>query len=324
MSEQAIWYYLDHGEQRGPISIDELKRRAAAGRFTPEDLVWREGLAEWTAAKHVPELVGGSAQPQPMGASPTLPSPGMSGAPAYDTAPGQPVYHDYAPPGQPYQPQRSRAKMLAALLWAAFAMQVVTALLDLYATRTIPNWSSPDGYIPDDKMPLVMLIGVVGLGTSVLTIVTIVFYCVWAFGANKNARALGADGMTHSAGWTVGWFFIPIANLWKPYQAIKEVAEASDPTRGPGDWKGVGVPAIFGWWWAAWIVNNIVSNATLRMAFNNDPTVVASSAYLSLVALPIAAAATWLAIRVIQHIERCQREKAEQLFGADRLDGSPY
>ena len=61
-------------------------------------------------------------------------------------------------------------------------------------------------------------------------VVVIVLFCIWIYRANYNARQLGATDMQFSPGWAVGWNFIPIANLWKPYQAMREIWQASaDP-----------------------------------------------------------------------------------------------
>ena len=54
MSSQ--WHYTEKGQQRGPISADELKSRAATGALAPEDLVWKEGMAEWLPARSVKGL----------------------------------------------------------------------------------------------------------------------------------------------------------------------------------------------------------------------------------------------------------------------------
>ena len=47
------WYYARENRQMGPVSPAELKRLAAAGELGPDDLVWREGMTEWSAAKNV-------------------------------------------------------------------------------------------------------------------------------------------------------------------------------------------------------------------------------------------------------------------------------
>ncbi len=41
------WHYAEDGQQRGPVAQEEFDRLAAAGRITPETLVWREGMDQW-------------------------------------------------------------------------------------------------------------------------------------------------------------------------------------------------------------------------------------------------------------------------------------
>jgi hypothetical protein len=50
---QVEWYYARGNKQSGPVSSLELKRLAGAGDLRPEDLVWREGMTEWSAARNV-------------------------------------------------------------------------------------------------------------------------------------------------------------------------------------------------------------------------------------------------------------------------------
>jgi serine/threonine protein kinase len=51
------WYFIQKGKQRGPIAEKALKAMFMARTLRPEDLVWREGLPDWTAAKNVEGLV---------------------------------------------------------------------------------------------------------------------------------------------------------------------------------------------------------------------------------------------------------------------------
>lgn len=74
----------------------------------------------------------------------------------------------------------------------------------------------------------------------------------WVYQANSNARHLGATGMRFTPGWSVVWFMIPIANLWKPYQVLKEICNASYDRAG---WKDRVAPILLKWWWFAYILN---------------------------------------------------------------------
>jgi hypothetical protein len=51
-----MWYYASQGQQRGPISEEQLQAMVRDGSLTREDLVWREGMPAWQAAGEVAGL----------------------------------------------------------------------------------------------------------------------------------------------------------------------------------------------------------------------------------------------------------------------------
>jgi len=67
----------------------------------------------------------------------------------------------------------------------------------------------------------------IGLGLLGIQLTTSILFLMWIYRANSNARQLGAQGMKFSPGWSVGFYFIPILWFWKPYQAMKEIWQAS-------------------------------------------------------------------------------------------------
>jgi hypothetical protein len=103
--------------------------------------------------------------------------------------------------------------------------------------------------------------GIIGVAYIVLLLATSVLVLAWIYGGNRNAHALGATGMRFTPCWAVGWYFIPIFNLWKPYQAMKEIWKASAD---PGNWQAQPRSALLPWWWFLWIVSCIVANAMFR------------------------------------------------------------
>jgi hypothetical protein len=56
MGASTVWYYAQDGVQIGPVSFDELKAAAAAGKVTPNDYVWNDGLPNWVVAHTVAGL----------------------------------------------------------------------------------------------------------------------------------------------------------------------------------------------------------------------------------------------------------------------------
>jgi hypothetical protein len=52
---QSYWY-VEKGEQRGPVDVDEAARLIKSGAITRDSLVWAEGMADWTPASQVEGL----------------------------------------------------------------------------------------------------------------------------------------------------------------------------------------------------------------------------------------------------------------------------
>jgi uncharacterized protein DUF4328 len=57
--------------------------------------------------------------------------------------------------------------------------------------------------------------------SAVLDVTAFIILLIWQFRAAKAARAL-AYPARRSPGWGVGFWFIPVVNLWLPYQAIRD------------------------------------------------------------------------------------------------------
>ena len=104
--------------------------------------------------------------------------------------------------------------------------------------------------------------GLIGLAQIVISIVSGILILRWIHRANWNARALGARNMDFTPGWSIGWYFVPFMNLWKPYMAMKEIWRASAR---PGGWQGQIVPNLLGLWWFFWIVSSVLGNASFRL-----------------------------------------------------------
>jgi hypothetical protein len=88
----------------------------------------------------------------------------------------------------------------------------------------------------------------------VLMLVTAIVFLMWVHRANANLRALSGVPMRFTPGWSVGWFFVPIMSLFRPYQVVREIWHVSHGTTGAGH----GAVTL---WWALFIVSGVVSGA---------------------------------------------------------------
>ncbi|HEX8522124.1 MAG TPA: SPFH domain-containing protein [Tepidisphaeraceae bacterium] len=55
---QATWFVAIDGQQKGPMSVEQLREEMTAGRVGRQTLVWKNGMVNWAAVEHVAELSG--------------------------------------------------------------------------------------------------------------------------------------------------------------------------------------------------------------------------------------------------------------------------
>ncbi|QGX61804.1 DUF4328 domain-containing protein [Alteromonas mediterranea] len=135
----------------------------------------------------------------------------------------------------------------------------------------------------------------------------------WIYQANQNARQLGAKDMAFSPGWSIGFYFIPIVSLWKPYQAMKEIWQAS---QNPSNWPAEKVSSILGIWWFFWIANSIAGQAAFRLSRRAEEiseimNVNLVSQASEVISIPLALV-TWLLIKNVSNVQRVMRERSDE------------
>lgn len=118
--------------------------------------------------------------------------------------------------------------------------------------------------------PIFILLLVNWLVSVLIIISTVVHFCKWMYRANKNLRGLGANDLTDSPRWAAAWIFIPFVNLYKPYQAMSEIARASIS---PQSWRNVTTPSIIAGWWFMWIASIIAGSVSGQISFHENQKV---------------------------------------------------
>ena len=149
-------------------------------------------------------------------------------------------------------------------------------------------------------------IGIIGLSVRVPTTILVLS---WIRRANCNMRALGAKGLRFSPAGSIGWYFVPLLSLWRPYQAMREIWQGS---MNPRDWLAVPVPRMLPFWWSLWCVSWCLSILYGSLFW----ALVGSSSTGGLVAINIVAevwvlvdaAAALLLMTIMARIQRAQAE----------------
>jgi hypothetical protein len=164
-----------------------------------------------------------------------------------------------------------------------------------------------------------LLVIATGLGTSIA-------FLMWIHRAHRNLPSLGARDLRFTPGWAVGWFFIPIMNLFRPYQVMREVWAESDPAAlTPDPWSGDPSPprgsSLVGWWWGLYLIMEFVNQAAFRASIRAEtPEASLAAEWVSMVGDLITFPAAIVAIRLVQIITRNQEDRHRVLSGASPVE----
>jgi hypothetical protein len=101
--------------------------------------------------------------------------------------------------------------------------------------------------------------GLLALGLIPMNLIWNILYLVATYRATANAHVLGNPRPQTSAGFAVGSYFIPILNLFKPFQAMKECYAACRVDAG----------ALLGWWWGTHIGCMVLTQISTRLTLNS-------------------------------------------------------
>ena len=112
------------------------------------------------------------------------------------------------------------------------------------------------------------LLGLAAILEIVFRVAVVILFLIWEYRSFNNLSALKARNLEHSPGWAVGWWFIPFANLVKPFQVVRELWNESDPDFDEETGflhTSSGTPELIGFWWAAFLLSGFVGRITDKL-----------------------------------------------------------
>ncbi|WP_436492505.1 DUF4328 domain-containing protein [Actinokineospora sp. HUAS TT18] len=225
-------------------------------------------------------------------------------------------------PAMPYDPPIRRIVLLPVRAWSvvsavliavttAMALIVAWATWDSYFVAQRFLWDDPavsadDLYAADDRTTLLALIYLFALAISGVVFIT------WLYRARKNAELLCDAEHRRSRGWLIGGWFVPIVNLWFPFQIVSDIWKASSPTTPKRldalvHLKGSGLVAL---WWGCMATGTVIDRIAPRLIDMDNPTIEQfhAVAVAETISLVLMAAAGVLVIMVMRQIVRWQEQ----------------
>jgi len=293
-------YIHTGGQQHGPLTLEQINQTLRQGELSSDStLAWYDGCVDWIPLKEVP---GVTTFPKQKSIMSTIHVTSPSGAQSqYEESqlrsmweqgllregtqywtegmpewrPINELFHSssVSPPLSTPQPlhtssysyskdPRSLTSFLVIMLWIGLGFEVVSILSNFAQMVSLGGtYTEAVGAANNARQ------GLIALGYLGVFIVTGVAFLKWIYRANMNCRGFGARDMKFTAGWSIGYYFIPVLNLVRPYESMKEIWQVSQD---PKDWKSQTGSALLGWWWALWLISGFVGQMLFRLSMNAD------------------------------------------------------
>ena len=193
---------------------------------------------------------------------------------------------------------------IVSLLWQIALLHQIAAGTQVATEAATAN---------DDRQQLI------GALQSLAYILTAVFFLIWIYRAYRNLKPL-RQHPAYSAGWSVGYFFIPFINLVRPHQIAQEIWQKSDPetvgvdSRVQPMYDSGTTSALISGWWALWLFAQIGNWFALSIERRAElaPDLVSAS-WLELAADVLLSLAAVACLLVVKQIDDRQEERYRRL-----------
>jgi hypothetical protein len=171
-----------------------------------------------------------------------------------------------------YNPMRDLSNWVQAVFFIS-ALVAFTSIMSGFMQSQLLNDALNGKYISlaaattnDNREALIGWIQIITM------VIAAIIFLIWVHRANKNLHAFTNPLLRFSPGWAVGWFFIPIMWLFRPYQVVNEISKASDPNINPAlnNLDNYPASAIVGFWWAFFLISNYIGWFAFRYFLRDD------------------------------------------------------
>lgn len=227
----------------------------------------------------------------------------------------------YVPkPAQPIRPNRKRAQTAEYLIWACLLTGAISTFSSYLQHDLIVRVQEGFPIMEEELTRNDLREGIIGILHFLLYVVSAVFFIAWFRRSYFNLHSRTRN-LQYSEGWAAGSWFVPILNLFRPYQIMKELDQehsnlierrSSEKVRPLGD--------LIGFWWAFWIFASLIGRYATRLSLRAETleeilTSTQVNYFVFLFDVPL----SLLAIFVIRGISK----KEEQLAALEAAEAVP-
>ncbi len=224
--------------------------------------------------------------------------------------------------GKPFTPINNLAKWVVWIFIVLMILYII-AVISGYAQAELLNRAISGRVVTqfealanDEREALIAYLQIA------LIIASGIVFLRWIHRAHKNLPSLRVVGLRFTPGWAVGWFFVPIMSLFRPYQVVSEIWKASDPGADLTDaasWQNAATSSIVGWWWALFLISNYLSQFAARLLLRGETlSELLTSTYVYMASDAIDVVGIIVTILMVRRISQLQETKNKLIISLEQ------
>jgi hypothetical protein len=213
------------------------------------------------------------------------------------------------------QPLRPRADFVLGFLGAIALLDVVATWSDWEMLQYLEGIQRGMEPVEEVANTIDERRAAIGLLQGGLYLACAVAFAMWMHRAYRALVDARLPALRFSPAWAAGGFFVPILNLFRPFQVMREIDQAAAWLSGDSgearEWQAAPRSLRVVVWWALWIATGVVGNIATRGMLRAEELegIVRASLWTLLSDAsgpPAAIAAMFVVARITQRIERAR------------------
>jgi len=160
-----------------------------------------------------------------------------------------------------------RAKNAITLIWIVLVFKVLSIISGVFQynlLQYIANGGSVsyEAAFANDAREVIIAILL-----TIAYLISVIFFIMWFRRSYYNLHQNHLK-LSYSEGWAAGAWFVPIVNLYMPYEIMKELYKATRKllSQAGATVENLLLTKILGWWWALWIINGVLGQFVFHIS----------------------------------------------------------
>lgn len=164
-----------------------------------------------------------------------------------------------------------RARRAIILLGTVLVLDIGMILAGYMELSLYEKMQNGSDYTNDDIDQNELFVGIIALLFTIAYIISVVTFIMWFRRAYYNLHTK-VYGLLYTEGWAAGAWFVPIINLFRPYQIMNELYSETSKLIKSETGKSIDTSklSMIGIWWFVWVASNIFSNYVTKLSFRAE------------------------------------------------------